>query len=171
MENLRKARKLFKSPALSAIMTWSKPARWGIVGVSVISVASTLLSLSLTLVTKALVDAATGGNADALWLFGVLMIALYAALRGLSVWISFLQVRTSAKLQQHLQGIVIKAILGKEYASLKTYHSGELVNRVFSDVSVVKGGMMNLLPTLLTTLVSFIGAAAILISCTLRMGA
>ena len=72
--------------------------------------------------------------------------------------------RTSAELQRHLQGMVTKAILGKEYASLKNYHSGELVNRVFSDVSVVKGGMMNLLPTLLTTAVSFIGAAVILIS-------
>ena len=164
MEKLKKARKLFKSPALSAILTWSKPVHWPIVGVSVISVISALLSLGLTLVTKALVDAATGGNACELWQFGVLMIALYAIQRGLSVWMSFLQMRTSAELQRHLQGMVTKAILGKEYASLKNYHSGELVNRVFSDVSVVKGGMMNLLPTLLTTAVSFIGAAVILIS-------
>ena len=164
MENLRKARKLFKSPALSALLAWSKPARWGIVGISVISVVSTLVSLGLTLVTKALVDGAVSGSADALWLYGALMIALYAVQRGLSVWVSFLQIKTSANMQRHLQGMVTKAILGKEYASLKPYHSGELVNRVFSDVSVVKGGMMNLLPTLLTTAVSFIGAAAILIS-------
>ena len=164
MENLKKARKLFKSPALSAIFVWSKPVRWSIVGISVISVVGALLSLGLTLVTKALVDAATGGNLDRLWQFGVLMIALYAIQRGLSVWTSFLQMRTSAELQRHLQGMVTKSILGKEYASLKPFHSGELVNRVFSDVSVVKGGMMNLLPTLLTTSVSFIGAAVILIS-------
>ena len=92
------------------------------------------------------------------------MVALYAVLRGLSVWSSFINVRTSAKLQRHLQGMVTKSILGKEYASLKPYHSGELVNRVFSDVSVVKGGMMGLLPALLSTIVSFIGAAVILIS-------
>ena len=98
MEKLKKARKLFKSPALSAILTWSKPVHWPIVGVSVISVISALLSLGLTLVTKALVDAATGGNACELWQFGVLMIALYAIQRGLSVWMSFLQMRTSAEL-------------------------------------------------------------------------
>ena len=164
MENLKKAQKLFKSPALSAIWHWSEPVRWSVAGVSIISVVSTLVSLALTLVTKALVDAATGGKADRLWLFGGLMVALYAVQRGLSVWTSFLQVRTSAKLQRHLQGMVTKSILGKEYASLKPYHSGELVNRVFSDVSVVKGGVMSLLPSLLSTLVSFIGAAVILIS-------
>ena len=164
MENLKKAGKIIKSKALLTIIAWSKPVRWPIVAVSTISMASALLSLGLTLVTKALVDAATGGNLDRLWQFGLLMIALYAIMRGLSVWTSFLQIRTSAELQRHLQGMVTKSILGKEYASLKPYHSGELVNRVFSDVSVVKGGIMNLLPTLLTTVVSFIGAAAILIS-------
>ena len=164
MENLKKVGKLFKSPALSAILRWSKPVRWSVAGISVITVINTLLSLGLTLVTKALVDAATGGNADRLWLFGGLMVALYALQRGLSVLISFLNVRTNAKLQQHLQGMVTKAILGKEYASLKPDHSGELVNRVFSDVSVVKGGVMNLLPSLLSIGVSFIGAAVILIS-------
>ena len=147
MDNLKKAAKIIKSVALSSILTWSKPVRWSIVGVSIISVVSALISLGLTLVTKALVDSATGGNVDALWQFGILMVGLYAVQRGLSVWMSFLQIRTSAKLQQHLQGMVTRAILGKEYGSLKQYHSGELVNRVFSDVSVVKSGIMNLFPT------------------------
>ena len=164
MDNLKKAAKIIKSVALSSILTWSKPVRWSIVGVSIISVVSALISLGLTLVTKALVDSATGGNVDALWQFGILMVGLYAVQRGLSVWMSFLQIRTSAKLQQHLQGMVTRAILGKEYGSLKQYHSGELVNRVFSDVSVVKSGIMNLFPTLLQTVISFIGAAIILIS-------
>lgn len=164
MGNLKKAAKIIKSVALSSILTWSKPVRWSIVGVSIISVVSALISLGLTLVTKALVDSATGGNVDALWQFGILMVGLYAVQRGLSVWMSFLQIRTSAKLQQHLQGMVTSAILGKEYGSLKQYHSGELVNRVFSDVSVVKSGIMNLFPTLLQTVISFIGAAIILIS-------
>lgn len=164
MENLKKAGRIFTSPALSAIFAWSEPARWPIVGISAISVVSTLVSLGLTLVTKALVDAAVGGDVTALWRYGALMVALYAVQRGFSVGMSVLQIRTSAKLQRHLQGMVTRSILSKEYASLKAYHSGELVNRVFSDVSVVKGGMMNLVPTLLQTGVSFVGAAAILIS-------
>ena len=164
MENIKKARKLFRSPALFAIINWSKPVRWGIIGISVISVISALLSLGLTLVTKALVDAATGGIAGLLWRFGALMVILYAVQRGLSVWMSLIQMRTSAGLQRYLQGLVTKSILGKEYGSLKTYHSGELVNRVFSDVSVIKNGMINLLPTLLTTMISFFGAAVILLS-------
>ena len=164
MGKIKKALSMFKSPALAAVFQWGKPVRWAVVGVSAISVINTLLSLGLTLITKALVDGATSGSADALWMFGALMVVLYAVQRGLSMLTSFLQIKTSAKLQRHLQGLVTKSILSKEYASLKFYHSGELVNRVFSDVSVVKGGIMNLLPSLLSTVVSFIGAAVILIS-------
>ncbi|MBR3108319.1 MAG: hypothetical protein IKH30_14250 [Clostridia bacterium] len=97
MENLKKAKKLFKSPALSAILAWAKPVYWPIVAVSTISVISALLSLGLTLVTKALVDAATGGNLDRLWQFGALMVALYAIQRGMSVWTSFLQIRLAIR--------------------------------------------------------------------------
>ena len=56
MENLKKATRLIKSPALRAILTWAKPVRWSVLGISIITVISTLVSLGLTLVTKALVD-------------------------------------------------------------------------------------------------------------------
>ena len=164
MENMNKVKKLFESRALMAILTWAKPMRMVIMFISALFVISALLSLGLTLVTKALVDAATSEQVDLLWQYGILMVVLYAVQRGITVLTSFLQMRTSAELQRHLQGLVTKSILGKEYASLKSYHSGEMVNRVFSDVSVIKDGMMHLLPTILQTTVSFIGAAVILIS-------
>ena len=164
MESVRRIKRLFRSPALGAILHWSKPVRGAILSISAISVIGTLVSLGLTLVTKALVDGATTAKADVLWTYGVLMVFLYSVQRGLSVLTSFVQMKISAKLQMHLQGMLTKSILGKEYSSLKPYHSGELVNRVFSDVSVVRSGLLNLLPTLLQTAVSFIGASVILIN-------
>ena len=58
----------------------------------------------------------------------------------------------------------MKEVLSKEYPRLKGYHSGELVNRVFSDAGVIRSGVLGILPSLVSTLVSFIGAAAILIA-------
>jgi len=54
-------------------------------------------------------------------------------------------------------------LLSKEYAAIKGFHSGELVNRIFSDVVVVQGGLVSIVPSLVYTAVSFVGAAAILI--------
>ena len=82
----------------------------------------------------------------------------------LSVLVSWLRIRASTSLQKHIQGMVTASLMSKEYPALKPFHSGELVSRVFSDVSVVKNGVLGLLPSLLQTAVSFIGAAVILIT-------
>ena len=164
MDGLKKTMKMFKSPALRALYRWAKPAHKSIAGISLIAVAATVLSLGLTLVTKALIDGATGGKTEALWIYGAALVVLVAVQRLLTVWSASIRVKASTKFQRHLQGMITESILGKEYASLKNYHSGELVNRVFSDAAVVKDGVMSLLPTFLRTGVSFIGAAVILIS-------
>ncbi len=84
-ENLEKVKAIFKSQALTAIVRWSEPVRWAVVGISSISVINTLLALNETLVTKSLIDGATSSNARALWVYGAALIALIAVGRLLSV--------------------------------------------------------------------------------------
>ena len=163
-EKLEKVKSIFKSPALGAIFQWSKPVRGAVLLVSAISMVVSLMSLGVTLVTKSLIDGATSGRSSALWIFGASLAALIAAERLLNIWSASLNLKASTTLQKHMQGMVTEAILGKQYAALKGFHSGELVNRIFSDVSVVKNGILNMLPVVLRLAVSFIGAAAILIS-------
>ena len=163
-ENLKKVKDIFRSPALKAIKEWSRPVRGAILLISCIGVVNSLLALGVTLVTKSLIDGATSGSSSALWIFGASLVALIVTERLLNIWSSFLNLKASATLQKHMQSLVTEAVLGKQYASLKGFHSGELVNRIFSDVSVVKGGVLSMLPMVLRITVSFIGAAAILIS-------
>ena len=163
-ETYQKVKSIFRSSALRAIVQWSRPVHVSIVLVSLIAVTSSLISLGITLVTKALIDGATGGDASALWLYGAALAGMMAVSRTLSVCSSYISIKMSTVLQKHMQGLVTASILGKDYAYLKSYHSGELVNRVFSDVSVVKSGVLNMLPSFLRMSVSFVGAAAILIS-------
>ena len=162
--NLSKLNNIFRSSALRAIVQWSRPVRLSIVLISAIAVVSSLVSLGVTLVTKSLIDGATGGRVSALWMNGVALVALIVTNRAMSVWSAFIRTRASAAFQKHMQGLVTSSILGKEYASLKGYHSGELVNRVFSDVGVVKDGLIIMLSSFLRIVVSFVGAAIILIT-------
>ncbi len=163
-ENLKKIKNIFRTSALRGVFQWSKPVHLSIILISVIAVVSSLISLGITLVTKSLIDGATSGKESALWTCGAMLVVLIVVSRALSVWSSYIRTKASTVLQKHMQGLVTSSILGKEYASLKGYHSGELVNRVFSDVSVIKNGVMSMLPTFLRTGVSFVGAAIILIT-------
>ncbi len=114
--------------------------------------------------TKNLIDGATRKDINMLWKYGVILIVLIVLERLLTVLAGYYRMITTTLLQKHMQSLVTESLLKKEYSYLKGYHSGNLVNRVFSDVSVVKNGVITLFPTLLKTSVSFIGAAAILIT-------
>lgn len=163
MNNFDKVKSIFSSTVLRAVLRWSKPVRGSVLVISLIGATGSLLSLGVTLATKSLVDGATGGNASALWRWGIALVALIVLERLLSVAGSAINVRASARFQAEMQRMVTAYVIGKEYAYLKPYHSGELLNRVSSDVAVVKNGIMGLMPSLLRMLVSFVGAAVILI--------
>ena len=163
-QNLSKLKTIMKSPALSLIWRWSAPVRRPLMLISGIAVVSSLVSLGFTLATKGMIDGATAADFSALRNNAVILVVLLLVMHFLAVWRDALDLKAATALQKHMQDMVTTSVFGKEYAPLKGYHSGELVNRVFSDVSVVKDGIMDLLPSLLRMTVSFIGAAAILIS-------
>ena len=121
-------------------------------------------SLALALVTKGLIDGAVSAKTDALWRYGILLVAIIVGTRLLSLANASVQIRASAGLQKNLQGMLIQQLLYKDYPSVRGYHSGELVNRVFSDMNVVKNGAISIFPSFVSILVSFFGAAGILIS-------
>ncbi len=164
LEDWQKVRKLFRSPAMAQVYRWSKCVHSRILWICVINVILVFCSLGVTLVTKELVDAAVSSHQDQLWQNGFMLLGLVLVQLILGFILSWVRIKASSKLQRHLQGTLIKDIMTKEYANLKRYHSGELVNRVFSDAGVIRGGVLGILPGIISTLVSFIGAAAILIA-------
>ena len=163
-EDFRKLKSLFKSPAMAQVIRWSKCVHGSIFWICFLNVVIVLCSLAVTLVTKELVDAAVTARGNMVWQFGAILAILILGEVLIRFILSFIRIRSSAKLQRSLQGMFVRDILTKEYASLKQYHSGELVNRVFSDTGVIRSGVLGILPNVVATMVSFIGAAAILIA-------
>ena len=147
-----------------AVIRWSQCVHVKVVLICVLTVIATLCSLGFTLATKGLVDGAVSSNYSELTKYGLYLVGIILAQHVLSAGRAWLRVHASADLQQSLQRMLVSEILAKEYPKLKGYHSGELVNRVFSDMSVIKNGIMNILPNLIGIVVSFIGASAILIA-------
>ncbi len=163
-EYFEKFKSLFHSPGLAATYRWSKDVRGRIVILCLISAISTLWGLGIPLATRGLVDGAVGADLSKLKRYAVILVILTLFQYVLDILEAMLRIRTSARLQKNLQSMLVREVLAKDYPRLKGYHSGELVNRVFSDMSVIKGGVMRLLPNMVGLVLSFFGAAAILIS-------
>ena len=164
MESLKKIKKIVRSPALSAVVRWSKCVHGSLLLICLINAGITLLSLGGTMATKELIDGAVAGKKEALLLWGGIVVALTLLRRALSALLAFTRLKASSRLQRSMQGMIVQRLLTREYPGLKGYHSGEMVNRFFSDAGVVCGGVMSLLPSFISTAISFLGAAVILIS-------
>ena len=162
--NLQRVKAVFNSPAYKSVWKWTKPFHGAIWGISLMGILGTVLSLWLTLVTRSLIDGAVSRDEGVLWKYGAMLVGIILIERGISVLSAWLRTRTSAKMQLEMQRQVTASLMSKEYPALKPFHSGELVSRVFSDVGVVRDGVLNLLPSVLRLVVSFVGAAGILIT-------
>ncbi len=163
MELLQKIRKIFQSPALANIIRWSQSIHKKVLLICFISIVAVADSLCVTLCTKGLIDAAVSSRANEIWLYGGGLVFLSLLQIGLSFLSSIIHTHASANFQRTLRKMLAESILCKEYIKLKSYHSGELVNRIFSDAGVVHDGVLGILPSVMGTLVSFLGAATILI--------
>lgn len=162
--NIEKVKSIFKSPGIAAVLRWSKCVHVKVVAVCLITVLATVFSLFFTLATKGLVDGAVSSNSDQLVKYALMLVGIILMQHLLSNIRNWLRIHASAELQESLQKMLVHEVLSKEYGGLKGYHSGELVNRVFSDMSVIKNGIMSILPSLIGIVVSFVGAAGILIA-------
>ena len=158
-----KIHRLLFSPAIGDLRRWSKPCRFSIFAICILKFLLAGCCLLIPLATRGLIDGAASQNGQRLgWCAGVLVLTVLG-IRGLSLGISILSIRVNADLQKGLREMVLRELMKKQYASLSAFHSGELVSRILSDVTVVKNGILEILPGMVTMAVSFFGAAILLI--------
>ena len=156
--------KMMKSPALTDIWKWSESSHLSLLVLCIFNLIIAGGTLGITVATRGLIDGATGQNSTQIKLYAFVLVLMVLMIRGFSLAQGILNTRTSALLLKELRSMLLKRLLKKQYAGLNGYHSGELVNRMFSDVSVVKSGIMEIVPGLVSMGVSFIGASVILLS-------
>ena len=122
--------------------------------------------------SKKIIDAATVDKSFdrvvyyALLFLGVLLFQLVLSLISRST-----SERCKAKIEWHLKQYMLKSIMKKDYASVSKYHTGELQNRMFNDVTVISEGFTTILPSVLFFLVRLASAFAYGVSLFAREGA
>lgn len=137
--------------------------RGKILTVGLLGMVGTVMSLASSVASKYLIDAVTGGNAGMLQqaaIATVLMMLGSLALQGISS-------RVSASVHLHvkheMQHLTYGRILRAGWEALEPYRSGDLLNRLTSDVNTVSDGIINFVPSLVISLIRFAGAMGIML--------
>lgn len=148
--------KKVKTSALKWVIENSKSIFLKLAFIIVVSVMLSLCGVILALVSKNVIDAATGQANGSFIEESMKLFAVVAAQIALQAISSNLLIRANGTLMIKLKTIVFSGLLKKDWQSVGVYHSGELLNRINSDVNVIASAVTNILPSFLSLITKLI---------------
>lgn len=121
------------------------------------------LSVIFALLIKEIVDSATKYNSQRLISYAVAIIVVVLLQFAFRIFINGFEESIKARLEITYKTSLFNSILNKKHDKITSYHSGELMTRLTSDVAIVSDGVATMLPTIVSALTRLIGAVAVLI--------
>lgn len=95
-------------------------------------------------------------------LFGTIFAALIITRCLVAIWTNHLVFKISARLTITIKTDLYSRILRKDYSKITAYHTGEMLNRLNTDVEHVTGAITSILPGLVFLLSKLIGILVVL---------
>lgn len=136
--------------------------RWMIAFLCVIQSALAISGIVFALLMRQAIDYAVSGQMNVFFRSAIgiaVLIFMQIAVRALN---SFVEDDTKAVIDNRLRQKLFHGILKSEYGEVKEYHTGELMNRITSDVSAITDGAVTLLPSIISMLVRVVGILLIM---------
>ncbi len=136
--------------------------------VVLISLLSTLVSLggvALILITRQILnDAQAGITGAALKGNIILLICVLVAQLALNLVDGLVRNKTIFKMDMRLKERLFAEIIAKDYSKISALHSGELVNRLSSDVDVIVKGTASIIPNVISTVAKLVSGVAVFLA-------
>ena len=157
------SKKPIKSRALSWVYGKTQGERLALVSLIVSNALYAGMSVLYALLCRGLIDSASDHNWNGLWRYALILLAVILVQILFRFVSRNLEERIRARFELGLKRSLFAQILKKNYASATGFHSGELLNRMVSDVSVVSDGVVGILPGLTTMATRFVCALGVLV--------
>lgn len=131
--------------------------------IALLSLAGTVLGLGGNIASKYLIDSITALDLSGVYRFAAMFLLMVPG----SIILNGLSAHTGAKLRirskNNLQKVMFNRILNARWESLEPYRNGELLNLLNMDVGAVSEASITFLPSLLSTVLRFVGTAVIML--------
>ena len=134
-----------------------------ILAVMLLGAVGTLMSLFSSIASKDLIDAVTGFGTDRIAGAALAMVGLMLGGVVLQAVSSRVGARIHVRIRNRMQHATYSKILRSMWEALEPYRSGDLLNRLNSDIFTVSDGIIGLLPGLLTAGMKLLGAFCIML--------
>ena len=145
------------------ILSHAKPVIPFLIFTTVISSASSLISVYNTLISKSLIDNAIGGNTSQVIKYLIIMISITLCMMLLNPITSLLSTHASTKLNQNIQNKMFEHIEYSSWLEQSKFHSVSLLTRVTSDVATISSTLLSTIPNIISILVTLLASFSTLI--------
>lgn len=106
--------------------------------------------LGLAMAASYLLDIIIGSRQGVPLLWGGLTLGIILSLAALNILNTNIRTRAGGRIEMRLRKNLFSRLLKKQYGALKQIHSGEMINRLTSDVDVLVNGLTTLVPSALS---------------------
>ncbi len=169
MSFLKKIIRKIKEGALNEILTeflwiynYGLRYKWGILWYIFLGIFGVAMSYGAGILSKYIIDAVTGRDSEALIPLGVFYVALQISKIVTNALVSRTSAKINLKVDLEIRGDVYSKIMDADWEKMSEYHSGDLLNRVDNDVSIVSSSVLGWVPNFITAFFRFLGAFAII---------
>ena len=133
--------------------------------VGLLTIVQSIMAISgivFALLMRSVIDHAVSKEYQEFW-HSVTALAILICLQLLLRFVNrFLEEDTHAAIENRLRQKTLHGILRSDYGHVKEYHTGELMNRITSDVGVVADGAVTLAPSLTSMAVRIVGVLLVM---------
>lgn len=129
----------------------------------ILGVVGTGMNLGGSVASKYLIDAVTGVDKRNIGYIVFLIISMAILGVIIKAVLSRIAAKINVKVNNEIQREVYDKIMTTDWLSMTKFHSGDLLNRLNSDVGTVSNSILGWVPSLMTKLSQFLGALMIIL--------
>ncbi len=155
---------------LKWILHVSRPALPGILVVVLGEGLWAVFGTLTALFSREIINGATRGNREHMLMYLLVYFVVALLLLGIHALMRYLTEKCRARLEMLFRARVFGSLLSKRYPALCAYHTGELVNRLTGDVSVIAEAATTIVPNVVTISVRLVCAMVVLLRLEWRFG-
>lgn len=115
------------------------------------------------LMCRGIVDGAVSKNKNEIILFSAMLLGVILLQLVLRLSVNSVTENAASRLAIDIRSDLYSSLLKKDFSKVGKYHSGELLNRMFSDVKIITDGVITILPNLLNMITKIICAGTVLV--------
>ncbi|WP_455537617.1 ABC transporter ATP-binding protein [Terrisporobacter sp.] len=142
---------------------YAKKYKFAILFYIILGVIGTGMGLGGSVASKYLIDAVTGVDKKNIGYIVVIIIGLAILNVVINAVSSRITAKINVKVNNEIQKEVYDKIMTTDWLSMTKFHSGDLLNRLNSDVGTVSNSVLGWVPSLIKKLAQFLGALAIIL--------